>query len=193
MIDIILILLGMCILGYSFYHTVGIVAEVKDHKIPPMWMLSMKFAGAFTLITFFLLSMVFFNFISLYSAGEFFLKMLLSSVFLGGAFLVTLIVKISAASVRSMAKSSENLREMYEEAAKKEEGMKEKMQEMERELETSKASKSKEEMKKKIAELTKELETTKEIAKHAVGRELRMVELKNEIEALKKQLKKKSK
>jgi threonine/homoserine/homoserine lactone efflux protein len=167
MIDTILMLLGACILGYSFYKSVKILSELKDRKTPSAWRLSMKFAAVLVLIIFFVVTLVFFG--SLYSPlAENLSREFLGSFFFSGAVIVILTVKVNSMVLRNAQRVSSAYRKMYEVTAK-----------------------SKKVMEKKIRGLEGELEDAKKITKHVVDRELRMIELKEEIRSLKEQLEKK--
>jgi len=192
MIDIILILLGMIVIGYAFYYNSRTLSEIKDDKISSAWKLSIKVAAAFILSVFFVFSLVFFDFISLYSLGQDFPKIMVGFVFLASSLVVTLIVMINSAGIRNIAQNSEKLKRKYEEASKTKESLEMKISEMQKVLEKAKSQKSGNAMEKKIKELERELEASKKIAKYTVDRELKMLELKKQIKDLKEQLEKKS-
>jgi hypothetical protein len=192
MLDIILVLLGMIVIGYAFYYNSRTLSEIKDDKIFSAWKLSIKVAAAFILSVFFVFSLVFFDFISLYSLGQDFPKIMLGFVFLASSLVVTLIVIINSASVRNIAQNSEKLKRKYEETSKTKESLEMKISEMQKMLEKAKSPKSGNDMERKIKELEGELEASKKIAKHTIDRELKMLELKKQIKDLKEQLEKKS-
>ncbi|MCX6814495.1 MAG: hypothetical protein NTY20_02510 [Candidatus Aenigmarchaeota archaeon] len=143
------------------------LSELKERKIPSTWKFSMKFVALFILMIFFVTSLTFFGYVSI-PIEEYFSKLVFGSFFLAGALIVTLTVKVNSMALRDAEKASETYRKMYENA-----------------------SKNKEEMQKKIKGMEKELQDLKRFTKHAVGRELRMIELKKEIKNLKEQLKQK--
>ena len=167
MIDEILVALGMTILGYSFYRSVRMVAEIKNHDISSFWRLSVKFATALVLIIFFFLSIVFFKFASLSAEGLDFFKIQISSAFLVGALFVTFIVKINSVGARSIGKRIENLKKEYGDAFKE-----------------------REELEKRVEKVEEELESMKKLTKPA-ERELKTAEMKKEMKNLREELKKK--
>jgi len=179
MIEIILMLLGMAGIGYSFYRNSRTLSEIKDARISPAWKISIKVAAAFILFTFFVFSLVFFDFVSLNAMGQDFLKIMLGFVFLASSLVVTLVVMVNSAGVR-------NIKRMYEESSKEKEGLERKVSGMEKELRNAE-SKGMKETGVKIKELQRELEDMKKITRYAVGRELKMVELKKEIKRLEEQ------
>jgi hypothetical protein len=185
-------LLGMIVIVYSFYYNLRALSEIKDVKISFAWKLSIKLAAAFILSVFFVLNLVFFDFLSLYSMGQDFTKIMLSFVFLASSLVITLIVMINSASVRNIAQNSEKLKRKYEEASKTKESLEMKISGMQKVLEKAKSPKSGNDMERRIKELEGELEASKKIAKHTVDRELKMLELKKQIKELKEQLEKKS-
>jgi hypothetical protein len=167
MIEIALLSAGMSVLGYSFYHTIA-VATANSSRIPAAWKGHIKMGAGLLLAMFFLYGMVFFNMVSVFSMGQELMKIVLSSVFLAGSFIAIIIVRISSEGLRNLSESSERIKKLYEDTSKAKEGLE-----------------------KQVSELSKEVEVNKKIAKHAVGRELRMVELKKEIQDLKSRQKKK--
>jgi len=158
----------MAVLGYSFYRSVRMVSEIKNHEVSSFWRISVKFAAALVLIIFFFFSVVFFKFVSLSPEGLDFLKIQMSSAFLVGALFVTFVVKINSVGARSISKRIENLKKEYGDAFKERDELKERVERMERDL-----------------------EDMKKITKHAVDRELKMVEMKKEMKSLSEELKKK--
>ncbi len=189
MIEIVLVILGMLAIGYSFYHNVRTLSEIRDANVSNNWKLAIRAAAAFILVIFFVLGMVFFDFISLYALGQDFPKIMVGFAFLASSLIVVLIVLVNSASVRSIAQTSEGLKRMYEETSKAKEGLERKVSVMEKELRDAK-SMGKGEAEKRIRELQQELEDMRKITRHAVGRELKMVELKKEIEALRRKVRK---
>src|SRR4030042_55398 len=187
MIEIVLVILGMLAIGYSFYHNVRTLSEIRDANVSNNWKLAIRASASFVLVIFFVLGMVFFDFISLYALGQDFPKIMVGFAFLASSLIVVLIVLVNSASVRSIAQTSEGLKRMYEETSKAKEGLERKVSVMEKELRDAK-SMGKGEAEKRIRELQQELEDMRKITRHAVGRELKMVELKKEIEALRRKV-----
>ena len=166
MIDLILVALGMAVLGYSFYRSVRMVSEIKNHDVSSFWRLSVKFAAALVLIIFFFLAVVFFKFVSLSPEGLDLFRIQMGSAFLVGALFVTFIVKINSVGAHSIGKRIEKLKKEYGDAFKE-----------------------RDELEKRVERLEKELETMKKLK--PADRETKTDEMNNEVKSLSEELKKK--
>ncbi len=186
MFNIILVIIGIILLGYSLYKHVGFLRLIKETLFKKWWVILL------ILVTFFSLGYIVFAY-WLVSGTEFininFLKTLISLIFFFGAIFVVITISLIYSTVRKLIKEEEEIQRLQTEKIVL---LQNKEIELRKEIEkkTEELQKTKNDLENKVGEQTSVLEKNltefEQLNKLTTGRELRMIELKKEIEKLKK-------
>ena len=188
MFNQILVIIGIVILGYSLYLHVRFLGLVKQTLLGKWW------AMLLVLVLFFALGYIVFAYwlaVGPETININFLKTLVSFILFFGAVFVVITISLISSTIRDLIREKEETKRLQAERItllqNKEEELEKKIQEKTRNLEEIKASLEKR-VKEQTANLEKKIVELEQRNEQMFGREVRMVELKKEIEQLKKKL-----